>query len=528
MASCPFLFLRPRVLTRLAHQGHWSAAVPHTQVIGARYLHLHGPPSSPPPPSPFTEHLSTTFSGVFQHASTLLAAGLPRTFPLLPPEVFDWKVLCGATAALCTSLLLFDHAWHSWEWCIRGRIAAKLRSCTLPACIHPTGGVAPLLPHPHPPLELGALPTILQGPRGSGKTTLLKALARKHTAGPQKTPTLYIQLRSPTEKGSSSGHDQMLVIAHQLLPQIGYPTRRSYLSGVMHWADAYYVKDKRAFTYMEAREHCKRALTLLFEEASALSTQRIQGGMPPLEAAPILLFDDMQELVMRPSEHWREDNCELLNLLGTLLAAHGVENQLVRVGLAGTLLPQAFEASNPGTQFNFHYRCVQDPTVAATTAALTGIGYTEGEVGRMLALAGTRVRLFGAVLAAGKVCAASAATAVAAAKGVQAPPPVSEADFSHQVIEAAKLDFLSDLGSNSRHDHYAKVKLHAVWKELWEGKTPPPTHSEIKPTLDHSCPSPFATLFVDHLGVVSFQSLCHRHAWELRRAAALKTTKADT
>ncbi len=147
----------------------------------------------------------------------------------------------------------------------------------------------------------------------------------------------------------------------------------------------------------------------------------MQGGLTALEAPPILLFDGAKGLILKNVDSWGKEDGDLLQHLGFLNAVHGLDFQTVRVALTGIALPQAFLSTNPGTRFNWHYHRTADPAVDATLTALTGLGYTEGEAGRMIALAGTRVGLFGAVMATG------GATAEAAVERKKcASPPVSE------------------------------------------------------------------------------------------------------
>jgi hypothetical protein len=302
--------------------------------------------------------------------------------------------------AVC-GLLALDFYLHESPSHIKRRMLRALRSCHPPATLPPAPEL--LLPVSQRPLPLGFLPRLLLGPSGCGKSTLLGTIA---TTLPTPAPVVLVRMRLPATL-SSGGADAppkearvlLDATARQVYSQIGFPLRRSFVGGALSRGFTLWGERTQAeLSTSETSDRLVLALHMLFEVCEALKQER-QKTMAPLDAAPVLLFDEVQDLI-KDARLARAGGRMVLSLLGALLVNYCVDRRAVRAVVAGSSaeLYFAFEERSPLRGARWDCYTLPDPEVHATTAALAARGYSLEEARGIVDLCGTRLRLLGGPL----------------------------------------------------------------------------------------------------------------------------------
>jgi energy-coupling factor transporter ATP-binding protein EcfA2 len=311
-----------------------------------------------------------------------------------------------AGGALLAGLAL-DFYLHESPTHIRRRMLHMLRRCSLPATLPPAPAL--LLPVPQHPLTLGFLPRLLIGPSGCGKSTLLGSLAAG-LATP--APIVLVRMRLPATPDSGAAgtaatatEAQALMddTARQIFSQIGFPLRRSLLASVFSRGVTLQGGGlvQAELSIADTRSRLLLALRVLFEVCEALKLER-QRTMPPLDAAPVLLFDEVQDLI-KDARLARAGGRLVLSALGSLLVGYSVDRKAVRAVVTGSSaeLAFAFEECSALRGARWAVHSLLDPEEAATRAALAARGYSAEEARGMVRLCGTRLRLLERPLAEG-------------------------------------------------------------------------------------------------------------------------------
>ena len=300
---------------------------------------------------------------------------------------------CGAVLAG----LALDCYVHESPAHIRRRMLRALRACRPPALplAHP------LLPVPQRRLTLGFLPRLLLGPSGCGKTALLGSIA---ASLPPATPTVVVRVRLPSLQppGAASGaaaapdwEARVLMddAARHIFAQVGFPLRRSL---VFSAARGLWLRGGPAQAELSAVHTNRRlllALCTLFDVCEELQRER-QRTMSPLDAAPVLLLDGLQDLAV-DARLARAGGRHILSALGTLLVAYCVDRRAVRAVVTGSSaeVATALEECSPLRGSRWECHSLLDPEEGATRAALEARGYSAEEAQGMVRLCGTRPRL---------------------------------------------------------------------------------------------------------------------------------------
>jgi hypothetical protein len=440
-------------------------------------------------------------------------------------RIAAFGALCaaGAVAALIADFYLHESPAH-----IKRKMQRTLRACRLPQSV---SGMLPAvrLPLNQPPLSLGALgfcPTLLQGPTGSGKSSVLDALARDATSGGpnglSKVPTVLMRLRMPasTDHGSEAapfstadtqqaasrrgGETLMDAVAAQIFAQIGFPPRRSLIAMLLSRGVFFQGQRTQAeLTMPESSSRLITALIYLFEICQRLQTERLANapGTSALDAAPILLFDEVQDLIK--DARLRNSGGELvLSALGTLGVAYGVDRHAVRVVFSGSSaeLYFALSESSPARGFRLCYHDLADPTSGAMVNALVLKGYMREAAEGMVELCGTRLRLFDGPLT----------------RGAGA---ISSNDFIAASLAVAAADYA---GVFSKLDRPDSERLARLIDEIAAAETALASFYVLRPTKNLLWESVAKldlapVLFVDRARNLHFQSLLHHNAWKLLR-----------
>lgn len=295
-----------------------------------------------------------------------------------------WGVLGAITMTLALDFYLHESPSH-----IKRHMRSLLLACKPPNC------PPPMHPHfipPQSPLLLGFTPTLVQGPSGCGKglalSTIVPSLARP-------TPNLLARIHPlPVRNGDRRGLGSVAVpspealpvwdLERQIFPQIGFPTRRSLIGGLLY-----------AYSLWEGRDPRARIATsfrLLFEACEEVKVER-EKTMDPLEAAPVLMFDLFHENMDRVRYSTGK---VVLEVLGALIKEYCEEKKAVRVAVTGSSADLYFAfLDNPSTAGPAHW-CVydvKDPEQGVVTAALVSKGYSPKDARSMVDLCGTRLRL---------------------------------------------------------------------------------------------------------------------------------------
>ena len=311
-----------------------------------------------------------------------------------------------ALAGVVSGALALDWYLHESAEYLERCIAAQLRKCNLPESAKLPPDVQ-LLPTAQEPLLLGFLPTMVVGPTGSGKSTLLSLAARE--ANLKQKITVLIRMREPSskEKKEPSSHEnsdslrsdeeacaRLDATAAQIFRQIGFPERRALLQHVLNRASSlslggYSLEVRTAHT----RDRLATALRMLFAVSDELCKERVGAGMSRDDAAPVLLFDEVQDLI-RDDRLARMGGRFLFDELATLLVAYGVDRRVVHAAVAGSsaLLSIEFDKTVAAGARWWYYK-TQDPDEGSVRDALLKKGYSSDEAAAMIKLCGTRLRL---------------------------------------------------------------------------------------------------------------------------------------
>ena len=417
--------------------------------------------------------------------------------------------VCGALAAgLALDIYLHESPTH-----IKRHMLRTLRSSRPPASLSPAPAL--VLPVPRRPLPLDFLPRLLLGPSGCGKTTLLGITA---TALPAPAPVVLVRLRLPAALPSKGGADAppkeagalLDATARQIFSQIGFPLRRSLIGGVFS-----HCITRWGLSTAETSDRLVLALQLLFEACEALKLER-QKTMAPLDAAPVLLFDGVQDLI-KDDRLARAGGKMVLSLLGTLLVSYCVDRRAVRAVVAASSaeLCFAFEERSPLRGARWDCYTLPDPEVRATAAALVARGYSEGEARGIVDLCGTRPRLLGGPLACGAAVLSfdefsRSAAATGSAVFASAFHGLCHADAAalSKVLDSIEACEAAAEGAGGRSAGPAR-----------------PVMGMLTGGLQHFDVSPF--LFIDRNRELSFQSLLHRRTWARLRSKYVAPVQAN-
>ena len=427
-----------------------------------------------------------------------------------------------ALAGVLSGALALDWYLHESAEYLERCIAAQLRKCELPEFANLLPDVQ-LLPTVQEPFLLGFLPTMLVGPTGSGKSTLLSLAAREANA--KQKITVFIRMREPSSKqtkepssmamkdplssensGSLRSDEEACArldaTAAQMFRQIGFPARRALLQLVLNRASAfswggYSLEVRTAHT----RDRLATALRMLFAVSAKLCQERVGAGMSRDDAAPVLLFDEVQDLI-RDDRLARMGGRFLFDELATLLVAYGVDRRVVHAAVAGSSALLSFEFDKTvAAGFRWSYYELQDPDEGCVRDALLKKGYSDDEATAMIKLCGTRLRLLERPLTRG-------ASALSAKVFMQSAQEMAERQFEAVLridpacdarLIARTLDAVLACEADSR---LKRPKLSRSFTER---------HAELASKV----------LFLRLSGALDFQSRLHANVWKHARARLL-------
>jgi hypothetical protein len=408
------------------------------------------------------------------------------------------------------ALLAVDYYTHESRGRIRRQMLRTLRVCRLPPTVKVAS--APLLRAPQAPLVLGSLPSMLLGPTGCGKSSLLDSIARDVVAGDAASarapaPVVLVKLRLPSGdaplRGAGAPVDAKALMdsaAAQIYSQIGYPPRRSILGAAL--ARGFTLQG--SFTQVELDASASAttvrlmaALETLFSVCAELQRERAAAGLPECDAAPVLLFDEVQDLI-KDARLEAAGGRLIFRTLATLIVAYGVDRKAVRIVVAGSSaeLDFAFDSTTAkGNRWRYYF--LQDPPPGDVMRVLVARGYADADARALVALCGTRLRLLDAPL-----------------NG--APAVVDAVEFLADSSDRGRQDFAKFFGLLDAPSAAQLVRvLDGIAASDAAAPGARPTKSALPPSVRDADFS--SILYIDRGRKLYFQSQLHARTWASAR-----------
>ena len=310
-----------------------------------------------------------------------------------------------------------DWVVHENDTFIKWRLASQLRSCRVPEAA--AASLMPLeeLLVKRSPFVPGFRPVLVLAPTGAGKSTLLAAAARATTSADAHhapAPAALVRIRQTPSKderlelsvaaeGASdialgqakSARDMLGSTAVRIFEQIGFPTRRAVLQRLFERGISIRLHGIEYEMQEADRTACRlvQALEALFNAAASVGRERVAAGLSLWDAAPVLLFDEVQDLI-RDDRLARAGGSLVFKALARLLVTHCVDGHAVRAAMSGSsALLSVFFDRTVASGFRLTTYSLPDPEPEVVLHALRACGYTADEAADMVALCGTRLRL---------------------------------------------------------------------------------------------------------------------------------------
>ena len=217
--------------------------------------------------------------------------------------------------------------------------------------------------------------------------------------------------------------------------QIGFPTRRAVLQrvfdsgiSVRHQGVEYEIQEAA-----RTASRLVQALEAVFTAAAAVGRERVAAGLSRWDAAPVLLFDGVEDLI-RDDLVARTGGAQVFRALVWLLVIHGVDSHAVRAAVSGSsALLSVFFDRTVASGFRWITYSLPDPEPDAMLRALRARGYTADDAADIVALCGTRLRLLDEPLTHG-------AAAIEARTFMDAARVTAGAHFADLLVAASDAD----------------------------------------------------------------------------------------
>ena len=340
-----------------------------------------------------------------QKAQAEAAATLNRT---------AWRQAGAFGALALAAALATDWVLHEDDTFIKWRLAARLRSCRVPAAAVASPVPMEELPVQRRPFVPDFRPVMVLAPTGAGKSTLLAAAARATASADAHhvpAPAVLVRIRhtpsmderpEPSAAGGVSeaalgkaARDMLGATAVRVYEQIGFPTRRAMLHrlfergiSVRHQGVEYEMQEAE-----RTASRLVQALEALFDVAASVGRERVAAGLSRWDAAPVLLFDEVQDLIC-DDRLARAGGSAVFKALARLLVVHCVDSHAVRAAVSGSsALLSIFFDRTVASGFRLITYSLPDPEPEAVLRVLRARGYTADEAADIVALCGTRLRL---------------------------------------------------------------------------------------------------------------------------------------
>jgi hypothetical protein len=325
-----------------------------------------------------------------------------------------WRQAGSYGALALAAALAADWVLHEDDTFIKWRLAAQLRSCRVPAASVASPVPMEELPVQRRPFVPDFRPVMVLAPTGAGKSTLLAAAARATASADAHhvpAPAVLVRIRhtpstderpEPSAAGGASeaalgkaARDMLGATAVRVYEQIRFPMRRAVLQrlfergiSVRHQGVEYEMQEAE-----RTASRLVQALEALFDAAAAVGRERVAAGLSRWDAAPVLLFDEVQDLI-RDDRLARAGGSAVFKALARLLVTHCVDSHAVRAAVSGSsALLSIFFDRTVASGFRLITYSLPDPEPEAVLRVLRARGYTADEAADIVALCGTRLRL---------------------------------------------------------------------------------------------------------------------------------------
>ena len=407
-----------------------------------------------------------------------------------------------AISLALAAVLAADFYVHESPEYIRRRMVRTLYACRLPASV--PAARPRLMPVSQSPLTLSFVPTMLLGPTGCGKSTALNEIARSAVTAPMPKPVVLVRVRlTQNDVGGGMSPASAAVLmestARQIFAQIGFPLRRSLLGSVFGRGFTLNGQHNQADLASSLTPRIVMALDTLFSACEELYRLRVAQGIPKQDAAPVILFDEVQDL-FKDKRLKLVGGDDIFKMLAAMVVSHSVDGQSVKAVFAGSSAELAFAFSRTTARGNrLSYYDLKDPSPDSLVAALVERNYSEAEARSMIAICGTRLRLFDAPLNKGAERERAsdflkAAVAESCSTFDQLFLELDDEDAATLIARVLNAIALADI-EGAGHRRPTKMDLPKVYRE-----------ADVAPIL-----------FVNRSYELFFQSQLHAHAWTLVR-----------
>ena len=149
------------------------------------------------------------------------------------------------------------------------------------------------------------------------------------------------------------------------------------------------------------RDRLCKAFRMLFQAADELQHERVTAGVPFKDARPLLLLDEVQDLI-RDDRLARVGGRHVFRELAVLLVHYCVDKETVRAAVAGSSALLLIDF-NKTVARSARWQCheLQDPEPGVVREALIARGYSVADAAALVAQCGPRLRRLSAPLEAG-------------------------------------------------------------------------------------------------------------------------------
>ena len=309
--------------------------------------------------------------------------------------------------------------------------------------------------------------------------------------------------KQPNDEAGTEPTAQMEAVADHVYRQIGFPTRRAWLWYAYRALTGISISSADLTAKVAARTELVRdrlclAFRTLFWAADELQNERVLAGMSFADARPVVLLDEVQDLI-RDDRLARVGGRYVFRELAVLLVRYCVDKETVRAAVAGSsaLLLVDFNTTVARSS-RWRYHEVRDPAPGVVREALVARGYSATDAAALVAQCGPRLRRLQELFESG-----------AAVKAADA--------FLHEQLQVARADInlLLHRAATPADRALLKATLDAALR-FADGTGPPGTL--VAAFSDGFVQAASAVLYFDLDLKFTFQSPLHAAAWRSMRA----------
>ena len=203
--------------------------------------------------------------------------------------------------------------------------------------------------------------------------------------------------KQPNDEAGTEPTAQMEAVADHVYRQIGFPTRRAWLWYAYRALTGISISSADLTAKVAARTELVRdrlclAFRTLFWAADELQNERVLAGMSFADARPVVLLDEVQDLI-RDDRLARVGGRYVFRELAVLLVRYCVDKETVRAAVAGSsalLLVDFDKTVARPSRWLLHE--LEDPEPGVVREALIARGYSAADAAALVAQCGPRLR----------------------------------------------------------------------------------------------------------------------------------------